>query len=405
MSVTMGLPAGALDGIKVVDCSVAMSGAFATQRMGDLGADVIKVEPLKGEWQRYAAAGGAQGNRMNVSFLSLNRNKRSIALNLKSQKGRDIVYEMVADADVFLQNYRPGVAARLGVDYETLRQLNPKLVYVSISGYGEDGPYAHRPGQDMILQGMSGLMMCAGRRSDPPVPAGIFLVDSLTASAAFEGAMAALICRGRTGVGQLVKVNMLDTMVAIQQQEISVFTVGKKPQQRTDEPHAHCYIRAPYGVFATADGYIVVAMARLKELGAVVGEPAFEQFDEEVDGWARRDEIHRMLSDRLVTRTSDEWLTDLEAAGVWSGPVYGFADLLEDPQVKHNGSFITYDHPTEGTVTVPGYPYQFSATPPEVRRGAPLVGQHTTEVLRGLGRSETEIEGLLGEGVVAQEEL
>ena len=141
-----------LSGYRVIDCSIAMAGPFAAQRLGDLGADVVKVEPPRGEWQRFAAAGGAQGNQINVSFLSLNRNKRSVAVDLKSESGKQVVRDLVATADVFLQNYRPGVAARLGLDYDTLRELNPSLVYVSMSGYGEDGPYRDRPGQDLLLQ-------------------------------------------------------------------------------------------------------------------------------------------------------------------------------------------------------------------------------------------------------------
>ena len=159
---------GILSGYRVLDCSIAMAGPFAAQRLGDLGADVIKVEPTTGEWQRHAAAGGARGSRINVSFLSLNRNKRSIAVDLKSSAGRDILYRLVAESDVFLQNYRPGVADRLGVDYESLRAINPSIVYVSISGYGEDGPYRDRPGQDLLLQALSGAMLSAGAHGAPP---------------------------------------------------------------------------------------------------------------------------------------------------------------------------------------------------------------------------------------------
>src|SRR3954471_20224623 len=173
---------GVLSGYRVLDCSIAMAGPFAAQRLGDLGADVIKVEPTTGEWQRHASAGGARGNRINVSFLSLNRNKRSIAVDLKAESGRDVLARLVATSDVFLQNYRPGVAARLGVDYKSLRAINPDLVYVSISGYGEDGPYAQRPGQDLLLQGMSGAMLSSGRAGEAPRAAGQYLVDAVTAS-------------------------------------------------------------------------------------------------------------------------------------------------------------------------------------------------------------------------------
>src|SRR5688572_30638674 len=188
-----------LSGYRVLDCSIAMAGPFAAQRLGDLGADVVKVEPVTGEWQRHVSAGGARGNKVNVSFLSLNRNKRSLAIDLKAPEGKAVLLELVRTADVFLQNYRPGVAKRLGVDYESLVRINPKLIYVSISGYGESGPYVDRPGQDLVLQGMSGAMMSAGRAGEAPSPAGQYLVDAVTAYNAFEGALAALLHRERTG--------------------------------------------------------------------------------------------------------------------------------------------------------------------------------------------------------------
>lgn len=236
---------GILNGVRVLDCSIAMAGPFAAQRLGDLGADVIKVEPVTGEWQRHVSAGGAGGNKVNVSFLSLNRNKRSLAVDLKSADGKQVLLDLVKTADVFLQNYRPGVAKRLGVDYETLSKINPRLVYVSMSGYGEDGPYIDRPGQDLVLQGMSGAMLSAGRLGEPPTAAGQYLVDAVTAYTAFEGALAALFHRERTGEGQLVQVNMLDAITTLQMQELSVFTIGNKPQQRSAEPHAHVYIPPP----------------------------------------------------------------------------------------------------------------------------------------------------------------
>ncbi|MET0899623.1 MAG: CoA transferase, partial [Mycobacterium sp.] len=219
-----------LEGIRVLDLSIAMAGPLATQKLADLGADVIKVEPLTGEWQRHVSAGGARGNQVNASFLSLNRNKRSLSLNLKSAAGREVLYQLVRTADVFLQNYRPGVAGRLGVDYATLRELKPDLVYVSMSGYGESGPYTARPGQDVLLQAMSGGLASARRAGEPPRPAPFFMADAFTGYSAFEGAMAALFHRERTGEGQLVEVNMLDAVIAAQMQELSISTVGKIAQ-------------------------------------------------------------------------------------------------------------------------------------------------------------------------------
>ena len=396
---------GVLTGYRVLDCSIAMAGPFAAQRLGDLGADVIKIEPVGGEWQRHVAAGGARGNRVNVSFLSLNRNKRSLAIDLKSADGKALLLDLVHGADVFLQNYRPGVAQRLGVDYDSLAAINPRLVYVSMSGYGESGPYVNRPGQDLVLQGMSGAMLSAGREGEPPTPAGQYLVDAVTAYTAFEGALAALLHRERTGEGQKVEVNMLDAITTIQMQELSVFTVAHKPQARSAEPHAHVYIRAPYGAFATSDGFIIVAFPQLRKFGRLIGEPSFAAMDDETDTWTRRDEIFARTRERLKLRSSAHWLDLFAANDIWAGPVFGYADLLADPQVAHNGTFVEYDHPTEGHVKTPGFPIRFSRTPSRVERGAPLAGEHSRAVLREMGKTDPEIDALLARGVIGEAQV
>lgn len=394
---------GILSGYRVLDCSIAMAGPFAAQRLGDLGADVVKVEPTGGEWQRFRAAGGATGNRINTSFLSLNRNKRSLAIDLKSEDGKAVLLELVKTADIFIQNYRPGVAKRLGVDYETLSAINPRLVYVSMSGYGESGPYVSHPGQDLLLQAMSGAMLSAGRESDPPAPAGQFLADAVTAYSAFEGALAALLHRERTGEGQLVQVNMLDAVVTFQMQEMSVFTAGHKPQTRSAEPHAHCYIRAPYGTFATSDGFIAMAFANLEKLGELIGEPSFAGMDDETDSWTHRDAIFAAVARRLTARSNAEWLDLFRQHDIWAGPVYGYADVVADPQIAHNETFVEYDHPSEGRVKTPGFPIRFSKTPTTVERGAPQIGEHSREVLAEAGFDAAAIDALLASGAVRQD--
>jgi len=391
---------GVLSGYRVLDCSIAMAGPFAALRLGDLGADVVKVEPVNGEWQRHVSAGGAQGNKINVSFLSLNRNKRSLAVDLKSQEGKKVLLDLVSAADVFLQNYRPGVAKRLGVDYETLSKINPKLVYVSMSGYGESGPYVNKPGQDLILQGMSGAMLSTGSVDVPPTPAGQFLVDAVTAYTAFEAVLAALLYRERSGEGQLVEVNMLDAITTFQMQELSVFTVAGKPQTRSHEAHAHCFIRAPYGAFATKDGYIILAFPPLAKLGELIGEPSFATMQDEVHSWTNRDEIFAKTRVKLVLRTSQEWLDLFAANDIWAGPIYGYKELVDDPQIVHNQTFIEYDHPTEGRIKTPGFAMKFSKTPSRVERGAPLAGEHTRQVLAEAGFSEERIDNLIGKGIV-----
>lgn len=391
---------GILSGYRVLDCSIAMAGPFAAQRLGDLGADVVKIEPVGGEWQRHVSAGGARGNKINVSFLSLNRNKRSLSVDLKTPEGKNVLYDLIGSADVFLQNCRPGVAKRLGVDYDTLSNINPLLIYVSMSGYGETGPYVNRPGQDLILQGMSGAMLSAGREHEPPTAAGQFLVDALTAYTAFEGTLAALLHRERHGEGQLVSVNMLDAITTLQMQELSVFTVAGKQQKRSAEPHAHVFIRAPYGAFATKDGFITIAFPTLKKFGELIGEPTFADMEDEVDSWSRRDQIFAKTRARLVHKTSTEWLRIFEENDIWAGPIYDYADLIADPQIAHNQTLVEYDHPTEGHVKTPGFPIKFSKTPSAVYRGAPLSGEHTKEVLEEAGYEKDKIEELLAKGIL-----
>jgi crotonobetainyl-CoA:carnitine CoA-transferase CaiB-like acyl-CoA transferase len=391
---------GVLDGYRVLDLSIAMAGPLASMRLGDLGADVIKIEPTTGEWQRHTAAGGATGKEVNASFLSLNRNKRSLAINLKSDAGKALLAKLVAGADVFLQNYRPGVAERLGVDYASIAALKPDIVYASISGYGETGPYAQRPGQDLVLQAMSGALYSSGRVEDPPQAGPYFVADAITAYSAFEGVLAGLLHRERTGEGQLIQVNMLDALIAMQMQELSVRTVGGVPQRRGHEIHAHTYIRAPYGIYPTADGYISIAFADLDVLASALDAPELARWDAERDGFAHRDEISAIVTDRLRRNTTAHWLETLSAQGMWVGPVNSYDDLLTDPQVAHNGSFVTYTHPTEGEVTTPGFAFRMSVTPPTVDRPAPLAGEHTSEVLTELGLDADEIRKLSDDGVV-----
>jgi crotonobetainyl-CoA:carnitine CoA-transferase CaiB-like acyl-CoA transferase len=390
-----------LTGYRVLDLSIAMAGPLAAMRLGDLGADVVKIEPVTGEWQRHASAGGAVGHEVNASFLSLNRNKRSLAVDLKTEQGKALVLRLATEADVVLQNYRPGVAARLGVDYESVRSVRPDVVYVSISGYGESGPYVDRPGQDLLLQALTGALYSAGRDEDPPQAAPYFVADAVTAYSAFEGVLAALLHRERTGEGQKVEVNMLDALIAMQVQELSVRTVGGVRQARGEEIHAHSYIRAPYGIFPTADGYVALAFADLAVLGGVFGDPELGRYDAERDGFRHRDEISAVVAAHLRTDTTASWLTRLGSAGVWVGPVNSYDEVIDDPQVRHNGSFVTYEHATEGTVTTPGFPFRLSATPPAVVRGAPTVGEHSAEVLAELGLSDDEITALLRDKVVA----
>lgn len=390
-----------LAGYRVLDLTIAMAGPLATLRLGDLGADVVKVEPIEGEWQRHKSAGSAVGRQINTSFLSLNRNKRSLAIDLKHPQAPAVVERLISSADVIVQNYRVGVADRLGFGYERAASIRPDIVYVSLSGYGETGPYRDLPGQDLLLQGLSGMMMSAMDAEGVPQAAPTYVVDAVTGYTAFEAVLAGLLHRERTGEGQYITINMLDAAISFQMQEMSIFTAGGVPQEPVPHGHANTYIRAPYAPFRTRDSFVILAFPPLSLLGEVLGVPELLSMDDEVDGHVQRDRIHELVSQAMLTRTTDEWLQMCNARGIWAGRVHGYADMITDPQVVHNGSLVTYEHPTEGIVTTPGFPYQFSRTPARVERGAPLAGEHTVQILESVGFDDAQIRAFAAEKLVA----
>lgn len=391
---------GPLDGFRVLDFTLAMAGPFGAQKLGDMGADVIKIEPGgDGEWHRTRAAADAWANKHNSSFLAFNRNKRSLAVDLKHPDARAIVRRLAESADVVISNFRPGVAARLGIDYATLSAINPRLVVCSMTGYGATGPYAKRPGQDLILQGISGSMWNSGKIGDPPIASPLYVADATAAHLAVEGVLAALLWRERSGQGQHVEINMLDAMIDLQSQELSVYLTGGVRPERTNEPFAHVLLNAPYGVYQTSDGYITVSIGPLQLLGELLDDDLLRSL-EWADGTRRRDEIYPRVAAALRTRTSAEWLERFAAVDYWAGPVYNYDDLIADPQVAHNGSFITMEHPTEGTLKLAGIPISFSETPGTIRRHHPAVGEQTAEILGEVGFSEAEIAALTASGAV-----
>lgn len=395
---------GPLDGITVLDFSLAMSGPFAAQKLGDMGARVIKIEPTgDGEWHRTRAAGDAWVNKLNASFISFNRNKESLSVDLKTAEGKQIVEKLIRQADVVLQNFRPGVAQRLGIDYESCRKLNESIVYCSITGFGETGPLAMRPGQDLVLQGYSGAMWNIGTRHDPPLPVAMFVADATSAHMAVEGILAALFYRERTGKGQKVEVNMLNAVMDMQIQELTVFlTTGIKPV-RTEEPLAHSLLTAPYGIYRTKDGYMTLSIGPIHVLGEALDNDRLRSFTKWSDGMEHRDEIYRIVAEILPTRTTREWIELLDKYNYWAGPVYDYDDLVRDPQVQHNRMIVELDHPTEGRLKVLGIPIGFSETPGTIRHYPPLVGEQTVPILESLGFSREQIDDWLDRGIVHDE--
>lgn len=393
---------GPLAGLRVLDASQMLAGPICAMRLADLGADVIKVEPPgHGEWTRSHGFANASLEGETTAFLGINRNKRSFTVDLKSDEGRELLYELVRTSDVFLQNYRVGTAARLGVDYETLAAINPRLVYCSITGYGETGPAAARPGQDLVVQAYSGSMWSVGGAETAPQPGALWAVDVMTGYQAAIGIMSALWHRESSGQGQRVAVDMLSTVMDCQCQELTTHLNLQILPERSAEPLAHAWVNAPYGVYPTKDGWLVLAMAPVDKVGIAIEDPVLQAMTSWDDGHTHRDDIYRRVHRALPARTTAEWIEAFDAVNVWVGEVYDYEQLCTDEQVVARELIVTVDHPTIGPLRLTGVPIELSDTPASVRTAPPLLGQHTEEILRGVLDHDTDaIDGLRARGVI-----
>jgi crotonobetainyl-CoA:carnitine CoA-transferase CaiB-like acyl-CoA transferase len=392
----------ALEGVRVLDFTQMMMGPWASQFLADMGADVIKIErPGAGEWERGLHAVGELLDGQSPFFLAMNRNKRSVALNLKDERARDVCRRLAAGSDLVMENFRPGVMDRLGLGYDDLRRINPSIVFVSGSGFGPDGPYVDRPGQDLLIQAMSGLAAYGGRKDDPPTPSGSSIVDASTALLLAFGAMVALFHRERTGEGQRVDVSLFNTAIALQCQELAAFMNLERRFDRSEAGIGGAWLSAPFGIYRTADGWIALAMASLAVIGELLDLPELSAHDDELAAYDHRDEVKELVQRRLVERPTNEWLEVLATRDVWCAPVQTFDEVVDDPQVAHNELLTTVPHPNDGRdVRVVGVPMRFSRTPGTIRSGPPAVGQHTDEVLRELGFGDDELRAMREGGVV-----
>lgn len=391
----------ALEGVRVIDFTQMMLGPWGTQFLGDMGADVIKIErPKVGEWERGLRAMGELLEGDSPFFLAMNRNKRSLTVNLKDSRGKDIIYKLVEKADVVTENYRPGVMDKLGLGYDDLCKVNPSIVYVSGSGYGPDGPYVARPGQDLLIQSLSGIAAYGGRYDEPPTPAGTSIVDASTALMLAFSSMVGLFHKERTGEGQKIDVSLFNTAIAVQCQELAAFMNLSKRWQRSKAGIGGAWLSAPFGIYKTSDGFIAIAMGSLGQLADLIGEPVLKNYDDPDLAYQKRDEIKPLIDARILTNTSEHWLKLLLEADVWTAKVQTFEDLMDDPQVKHNELIQTIQHPKIGDLRVIGIPMKFSRTPGTIRLAPPLVGEHNGEILQELGYSQSEISQFQTEGVV-----
>jgi crotonobetainyl-CoA:carnitine CoA-transferase CaiB-like acyl-CoA transferase len=376
-----------LTGVRVLDLTRVLAGPFCSMMLGDMGAEVIKVEePGKGDdtrsWPPFV--GGEA-----TYFMSVNRNKKSITLNLKDAEGQAILRTLIGKSDVLLENFRPGTMEKLGFGYATLADQNPKLVYCSISGFGESGPEAGRAGYDLVVQAESGLMDITGFADGPPVKVGTSIADLVAGMSAAHGVVLALLARGRSRRGQKVEISMLDALAALLTYQAGIyFATGQRPARRGN---AHPSI-VPYEVFTASDGFVALGVANdslwqrccaALERSELTADPLYNTVAKRVEN---RDGLIPLLNQIMAARPAAEWLERFEAAGVPAGRIKSVPEVCESPHLRARGMIATLPHPAAGEVTVMGVPVQLHGTPGGLRQAPPRLGEHTDEVLRRLAR-------------------
>jgi formyl-CoA transferase len=394
----MSLP---LAGVRVLDVSQVMAGPFCSMLLGDMGADVIKIEPPDGGDQTRRAMGFKLKGNDSLGFFNLNRNKRSLTLNLKGKEARAVFYRLVKTADILIENYRPGVTKRLGIDYETLKTINPRLVYASISGFGQTGPWSQRPGFDLIAQAMAGVMSITGHEGGPPTKSGVPVSDIGCALFALYGILSAYIGCQKTGRGQYVDASLFEAAIAFAIWDISEFWgTGRVP---TPLGTANRF-GAPYQAVKAKDAYFVMGANNNKLFQGfceAIGRPELvkdPRFAANAARLSNRLALIAEIEKSLASKTAAEWIDILLAAGIPAGPIMNYAETLSSDHAKAREAVMEFDHPIEGRVKSIGFPVKLSETKQRVRLPPPLLGQHTDEILEELGIDEAGRKKLYDEG-------
>jgi crotonobetainyl-CoA:carnitine CoA-transferase CaiB-like acyl-CoA transferase len=392
-----------LKGIRVVSFNHFLLGPMGIQALGDLGADVIAVESAEGAWQRHWSSGDIWHDGQSALHLCANRNKRSVAIDLKSAKGRDLALRLIDTADVVSENFRPGVMEKLGLGYEALKARRPGLIYASASGYGPDGPYAEKPGQDLLAQALFGMMAITGQAATGPRPAGVSVVDHHGAALFAMGILAAIVRRQRTGQGCRVDASLMQAALDLQAESLVAWVNApvRPPVTQAYRHVAGWYYAAPYGVYATHDGYLAVSLTPLNVLAKLLDEPRLAEFNEK-DSWSRQDEITELIAERLKTATTADWIARMEPMKIWHAPVQGYAQIAEDPQVKHMKSLLTVPGcgDTGAPLTLVNHPVLYDGKSAEVRLPPQRLGAQTEEVLKEIGLAGVEIAALADANII-----
>ena len=386
-------------GVKVLSFTHFLQGPSAVQMLADLGADVVKIEPLKGAFERHWAGFDAFIDDVSIFFMLANRNQRSLSIDLRSDKGKEIILRMVREADVVIENYRPGVMKRLGFDYESLKAINPRLIYCSCTGYGSDGPYLERPGQDLLLQCMSGLALLSGEDGAPPTPVGSAIIDQHGAMLAAFGVVAAMYEREKTGQGKLVESNLLNAALDLQIEPLTYY-LNKGPLWKRSKPGMGSRFHpAPYGAYQTSNGWIAISLTSADKLVKAFGADPFARYTDR-DQIDKRTEIHQAVCAVMLRKTTAEWEAVFAQCDVWNAPVNDYEQVERDPQVAFNKMIMDVEHPDVGNVKLLSHPVRYDGKAPAVTRPPPRIGEHTCEVLAELGYSPAEIEAFVNSAVV-----